>query len=115
MKTVFVLLAVTLLSAQGASAADDSCQIRATRLHRADGRFYAIRAAYDRCGIATIPSTWPLSAAHYDARITVYKIVGSRYQHIATFNGIWTERGCFEDSPGALVATALDIKKKQAK
>jgi hypothetical protein len=83
----------------------------AERTYQGDGHFYIIHFTYD-AGLSMIPATSPVGQLHYSALITVSEIVNGAKKEIATFNGQYTERGCFEDDPQTLVEMALKMKKK---
>ena len=51
---------------------------------------------------------------HYDATITVYKVVDGKKERVTEpFSGTWTAKGCFEDSPDTLVNMAIKLAKKE--
>lgn len=69
--------------------------------------WYIVRYDYDD-RYATVPATNPPGKPHYDATITVYRLVGKREIVGWPFAGTYVEGGCFEDVPENWVKIALD-------
>lgn len=85
----------------------------AERTYQDSTGFYIIHFEYD-ASFCTIPDTYPSGQPHYQAMITVYQIIdGAKVVIGESFGGQYTEKGCFEDDPTYLVATAKKLGRKE--
>ena len=73
------------------------------------GHVYVVSYRVERPGMS-IPLTNLPGGVHYDASITVFRVVEGRHQRVASFDGQYTDEGCFEDDPKALVQWALELE-----
>ena len=76
------------------------------RPYETDGHLYLVEYHVHQDDSYTVPAVRG-GQPHYAATITVFEIVhGARHAIASPFPGQWTERGCFEDDPAALVSFA---------
>lgn len=75
-----------------------------------EGKLFVVQYNYYPYGAITVPATNPVGQAHYSSIITVIDAEG---KHVASFNGQYTEKGCFEDEPKMLVEKALKLRQEQ--
>jgi len=55
----------------------------------------------------------PDNQEHWHAEITILEVVnGEKVKLAGPFEGVWTERGCFEDDPEAIVKRWLETEKE---
>lgn len=84
----------------------------ATRNYSDSTGFYVIHFAYND-GYARVPATNPPGAPHYDATITVSRVIdGKEVQIGKPFGGTYVEGGCFEDASDYLVKLAKELAQK---
>jgi hypothetical protein len=100
------LLMILLISFLGAFYFIESYAIQASRNYQDETGFYVIDFDFDN-SYYLVPATNPPGQPHYQATITVYQIVDGKKIIIGeSFDGQYTEKGCFEDDPKYLIDKA---------
>lgn len=83
-----------------------SKQERGVYLH---GHHWTVKYAVDMShGFVPAVAGPDANNSHYDAKVTVFLDGSEPLQIGKTFDGMWTDKGCFEDDPATLVEKALD-------
>lgn len=81
-----------------------------TRNYQISNEYYTIEFKFNTSWFSR-PATLPAGHPHYAAKITVCQIInGQRLKVGDTFDGQYTEHGCFEDEPSSLVQRAKLIE-----
>ncbi|MFA5378120.1 MAG: hypothetical protein WC455_20375 [Dehalococcoidia bacterium] len=82
-----------------------------TKTHQDTNGFFVIKFDYDDSWFSR-PATMPEGVPHYDAKITVFRVIdGKTVQVCEPWRGVFTDGQCFEDNLSDIVGKALKTTK----
>jgi hypothetical protein len=82
-------------------------QKTATKNYQDTNGFYVVQFDYDD-SLFSRPATMPEGSPHYDAKITVFRVVNGKTDRVCEpWRGQFTDGKCYEDNLADLVAHAL--------
>ena len=88
-------------------------QKTATRNHQGTNGYYVVQFEYDEAQYMR-PATSPPGVPHYDATITVFRVVDGKQEQVGEpWRGQFTDGKCYEDNLADIVAQALRAKGKR--
>lgn len=82
-------------------------QKTATKNYQGSNGFFVVQFDYDDSWFSR-PATIPEGVPHYDAKITVFRVVNGKTEQVCDpWRGVFTDGKCYEDNLADLVARAL--------
>lgn len=96
-----------------ATGSCDAEQKTVTKNYQDTDGFFVVQFGYDDAWFSR-PATMPEGVPHYDATITVFRVVDGKTERVCEpWRGVFTDGKCYEDNLADLVAKALKTANKE--